>query len=374
MTTANTVLKSTVRNWISNRIRSTNDDYLASNDFVKFHKIEEATATNGVYSTILKDSDTSGQIEFVDTLDDGENSADKRIKIVGKNMFDDAVDSLESGINTVQSSVSTLETSTNEKLKNYLKFSTVETETDESEIFHTIIKNDKTDGGELEFLDKWDASEAQNRKVDKKMKIVGKNLFDAGIAALQGSVSALQTTITTTTQNLNNYLKFSTVETESSESGVYHTIITNDNAGGQIEIVDSLSGPESAPLAITIYSGSTVLKPSTLNLSGVNTYNSNSYVYSSALKEALDFYINSDTSSSEYESVVNESEHQDWFEAFMNEDATRYELVYNQQNQSGSAPDGKMVVAGKNMFDILEARVSQLETRLAALISAFENN
>ena len=68
MTTANAELKSTVRNWITSRILSTNDDYLASNDYVKFHRIEEESATSGVYSTILKDTDTSGQIEFIDTL------------------------------------------------------------------------------------------------------------------------------------------------------------------------------------------------------------------------------------------------------------------------------------------------------------------
>ena len=72
MTTANEELKSTVRNWITSRIRSTNDDYLASNDYVKFHRIEEESESSGVYSTILKDTDTSGQIEFVDTLDASE--------------------------------------------------------------------------------------------------------------------------------------------------------------------------------------------------------------------------------------------------------------------------------------------------------------
>ena len=93
MTTANAELKSTVRNWISNRIVSANDEYLASNDYVKFHQIEEASATSGVYSTILKDTDTSGQIEFIDALDENESQSDGRMKIVGKNMFDDAVDS-----------------------------------------------------------------------------------------------------------------------------------------------------------------------------------------------------------------------------------------------------------------------------------------
>ena len=72
MSTTNAELKSTVRNWITSRIRSTNDDYLASNDYVKFHRIEEESASSGVFSTILKDTDTSGQIEFVDTLDEAE--------------------------------------------------------------------------------------------------------------------------------------------------------------------------------------------------------------------------------------------------------------------------------------------------------------
>ena len=70
--TTNAELKTVVRNWIANRILSTNDDYLASNNYVKFHQVEEESATSGVYSTILKDADTSGQIEFIDTLDDDE--------------------------------------------------------------------------------------------------------------------------------------------------------------------------------------------------------------------------------------------------------------------------------------------------------------
>ena len=70
--TANEELKTVVRNWIAKRIQSTNDDYLASNDYVKFDRIEEESATSGVYSTILKDTDASGQIEFVDTPDDAE--------------------------------------------------------------------------------------------------------------------------------------------------------------------------------------------------------------------------------------------------------------------------------------------------------------
>ena len=84
MSTANAELKSTVRNWITSRIRSTNDDYLASNDYVKFHRVEEESATSGVYSTILKDTDTSGQIEFVDTLDVSEQG-DKVIVFLDEN-------------------------------------------------------------------------------------------------------------------------------------------------------------------------------------------------------------------------------------------------------------------------------------------------
>ena len=81
--TANADLKAVVRNWIAKRILSTNDDYLASNDYVKFHQIEEESATSGVYSTILKDTDESGQIEFIDTLDASEKNG--RIILLDEN-------------------------------------------------------------------------------------------------------------------------------------------------------------------------------------------------------------------------------------------------------------------------------------------------
>ena len=70
-------LKSTVRNWITSRIYATNDVYLPSNDYIKFDKIEDGAS--GVYSTVLKDSDKTGKIEFVDALDDDEDEPDKQI-------------------------------------------------------------------------------------------------------------------------------------------------------------------------------------------------------------------------------------------------------------------------------------------------------
>ena len=135
MTDANTDLKSIVRNWISNRIRSANDNYLASNDYVRFHQIEEASATSGVYSTILRDTDTSGQIEFVDTLDDGEVQADNMMKIVGLNMFNDAVDTLETSISSSNARIAELE----QRLANLISAFESDTNTEQELIYTELL-------------------------------------------------------------------------------------------------------------------------------------------------------------------------------------------------------------------------------------------
>ena len=89
-------LKSVVRNWITSRIYATNDVYMPSNDYIKFDKTEEHNS--GVYSTVLKDSDKTGRIEFIDVLDEDETEPDKEIKVVGMNMFNDAIEQLEEDV------------------------------------------------------------------------------------------------------------------------------------------------------------------------------------------------------------------------------------------------------------------------------------
>ena len=86
-------LKTVVRNWITSRIYATNDVYLPSNDYIKFDKTEEHNS--GVYSTVLKDSDKTGKIEFIDVLDKDETEPDKEVKVVGMNMFNDAIEQLQ---------------------------------------------------------------------------------------------------------------------------------------------------------------------------------------------------------------------------------------------------------------------------------------
>ena len=48
-----------------------NEEFLSKNDYIKFHQIEVA-GDNDTYSTIIKDKDGTGEIEFVDTLDSDE--------------------------------------------------------------------------------------------------------------------------------------------------------------------------------------------------------------------------------------------------------------------------------------------------------------
>ena len=95
-------LKEQVRNWITNHIASTNDNYLANNDYVKFHSVEQAGEEVGVYSTVLKDTDGTGQVEFVDMLDKNESEADGSVKVVGMNMFNGTVEDLETELANLQ--------------------------------------------------------------------------------------------------------------------------------------------------------------------------------------------------------------------------------------------------------------------------------
>ena len=273
MTTADSQLKTVVRNWISNKIVSTNDEYLANNDFVKFHQVEEASTTSGVYSTILKDTDTSGQIEFLDALDANESETDGAMKIIGKNMFDDAVDSLETSINTINT-------------------------------------------------------------------------------------------------NLMNYLKFTRIEhTHPTQYKIYQTILTNDNASGQLEFIDSLYNLERDPVAIALYDeDGEIFVPDDCPLEGVSAYNEESFVYSDELKDYIDYYCNTSPNAQGYSDVMNK--HPSWWES-LDAGVKSYDLVYPPDN---TTPDGNMTICGKNMFDGLATRITRLEQKLAQLISAFENN
>ena len=613
MTTANAELKSTVRNWITSRIRSTNDDYLASNDYVKFHRIEEEGATSGVYSTILKDTDTSGQIEFVDTLDEGEvkvivfldennevvpfrieetdglvesipwsdeqeaickgatipniikgsyngliaewkeedpdnadkyermktitqydvrgTGIDKSMKVVGLNMFNDAIQSLESAVS-----------GTTNNLKDYIKFSSIEESTEEAGVYHTVLSNDKA-AGQLEFVDTLDDAEqvrvivclnANNERcpmmndngeyvetlplteenesyardlvnqaingelnieelkqadpenaeiydrmatithmeiqtssanTDKKIKVVGSNMFNAAINSLESGITSLESGITTlnssissltssTTDTLKDYLKFSSIEESTEESGVYHTVLSNDKAAGQLEFIDTLDAGEnvinSNPIYIILYDE----ESNTVDLSSYNiSANWNTCaVYSAELKEELDFYLNSDRETDEFNDFLANSPNQDWISALVDNNVASYEVIYDgrsiivydidnnplqcslrdyeqivgnetkrtehdysdklkelldklfsldkssEEYQSiiakypeleqatsyqiigGNATpiDKKMKIVGKNMFDssvgALTSRITELEQRLAILISAFETD
>ena len=193
MTTANEELKTVVRNWIAKRIVSVNDDYLAFNDYVKFHRIEEESATSGVYSTILKDADTSGQIEFVDTLD--ENEQEKVIVF------------LDANEEVVPRKWEQLSDTDNDFYEYIPWHAPLEEEAQQlvssitSHALDDTIAQWKED--DPDNADKYEKLKTITHyevryivgTIDKKMKVVGFNMFNDAIDSLESSISSQNATL-----------------------------------------------------------------------------------------------------------------------------------------------------------------------------------
>ena len=191
--TANEELKTVVRNWIAKRIQSTNDDYLASNDYVKFDRIEEEGATSGVYSTVLKDTDTSGQIEFVDTLDDVE-----RQKII---VFLDANEEVVPYPNGHGFSEEFSWSATQEE--NYRATATRIANGEMDSQLDQAIAGDPTNKDKYEKMKTITHIAVRYKDTpDKNMKIVGMNMFNDAVSTLESSITSSNGNISTLTSRI----------------------------------------------------------------------------------------------------------------------------------------------------------------------------
>ena len=184
MTTANADLKAVVRNWISRRIETTNDNFLANHDYVKFHKIEDQTATTGVYSTILKDTDTTGQIEFIDTLD--EDNDGKWINIEFLNEEEDYIEVYQDGVGFVdcipwspeaeQSARELVDDIVNKRLDAVIAQRMIDDP--ENAEKHEKMKT-------IRNIDILDTSQPDNH-----IKVVGLNMFNDAVQSLEDSITS----------------------------------------------------------------------------------------------------------------------------------------------------------------------------------------
>ena len=351
MTTANEELKSTVRNWITSRIRSTNDDYLASNDYVKFHRIEEESATSGVYSTILKDTDTSGQIEFVDTLDEGEAKVivflDENNEVVPFCM-DDITEGLVEFIPWSDENLSIAQA----VIINIPKGS-----------FDGPIaqwkEEDPDNADKYERIKTIKNYDVRGTGIDKCMKVVGLNMFNDAIQSLESAVSG-------TTNDLKDYIKFSSIEASTEESGVYHTVLSNDKAAGQLEFVDTLDDAEQGEKYIVCLNANNERCPMLDENGG--------FVETLPLTEENEAYARDLVNQiAQGEIDVDQIKQDDPDNA---ETYDRMAAITHMEIQTIANPDKKIKIVGKNMFDssvgALTSRIAELEARLNILISAFE--
>ena len=217
-------------------------------------------------------------------------------------------------------------------------FSKVESIEPDDNLYHmTISVNDGS--GSLEVVDK-----ADEDTTDGKMSVVGLNMYKSSIASLMNDVNELKNKPTAG-------LKFSEIESETEESGVYHTVIVNNNSveGGQVEIIDTLDAAEQGEKYIVFLDSEGQVVP-IMNDSAMGPDDDlflESLPWSSEQEIMAQNYVGNITSGSMTESLTTLAQNQPNY----SEQILDILNIVEYRVRSNLNPDKKMSVVGKNMFE-----------------------
>ena len=240
--------------------------------------------------------------------------------------------------------------------------------------FETLARNNPSDAEKImKYKDivgydiREPTEDTTEASLDKNMKIVGLNMFNDAIDSLESSISSLTSA---TTDNLKDDLKFSSIEASTEEEGVYHTVLSSDNAAGQLEFVDTLAEGEAK--VIVFLDANNDACPFRLEENDVNTQVIVESIPWSEENVGIAQTVIINITNGSFNALIAQWKEED------PDNADKYERMKSiTQYEVHTGPDKKMKIVGQNMFNsrvsALTARIAELEKRLETLISAFQD-